>query len=452
MRNLLRVLLAVFTATLSRTCDLQPLPTRHKSLVPKAIICVRYMTDFMLIAQYKMHTPGSRQSMINYLEDFRNNKTVFLRFQATKAIKSAVRVATRDLRNQQRLITSEAGTSSKRKKLTQEFLVEKEQLEQDLLTEGAHYNFPKMHLISHFPDIISQFGSLGQYSAEICEASHKAFKRAYHRSKHINIVTHIIDTYTRTYSFAMRELNIAQWNLELQVIPQDIRKVLRPTPLGTHGPGGIHVFMKLQGRRGPKKVYNVKTLAKYYSLPDLQDLTKIYLIHNAFKSSLDPSADAAHFQDSGLEAFHTIEVPVPCFDHDGHIIHKVRCTRPDLFRKREQRPDWIFVRRRASSPNKIPGSLDDRVPAQLNALFKLRDPTADHTYRLAHISLLKIIGSQTPDVLQGMSRVGCPMTNHVIRITDIEAMAHLIAIEPDQLWLVNNPIDQQTWNEIHDGN
>ena len=51
-----------------------------------------------------------------------------------------------------------------------------------------------------------------------------------------------------------------------------------------------------------------------------------------------------------------------------------------------------------------------------------------------------------------MSRVGCPMTNHVIRITDIEAMAHLIAIEPDQLWLVNNPIDQQTWNEIHDGN
>ena len=161
MRNLLRILLAVFTAILSQTSDLQPLPTRHKSLVPKAILCVRYMTDFMLIAQYKIHTPGSIQSMIDYLEDFHKNKTVFLRFRATKAIKSAVRVATRDLRSQQRLITSEAGTSSKRKKLTQEFLVEKEELEQDLLTEGAHYNFPKMHLISHFPDIISQFGSLG---------------------------------------------------------------------------------------------------------------------------------------------------------------------------------------------------------------------------------------------------------------------------------------------------
>ena len=251
---------------------------------------------------------------------------------------------------------------------------------------------------------------------------------------------------------AMRELNIAQWNLELQVITEDVTKVLRPMPSGAHVPGRIHVSMKLQGRIGPKQVSNLKTLAKYYSLPDLQDLTKIYFIHNDFKSSPDPAADAAHLQDSGLEAFHTLEVLVPCLDHDGHIIHKVRCTGSNLFRKKEQCHDWIFVRRRASSPNKIPGSLDGRVPAQLNALFKLRDPSADHTYHLAHISLLEIIGSQIPDELEGMSRVGCPITNHVIRMTDIEGMAHLIAIEPNQLWLVNNRIDQQTWNEIHDGN
>ena len=177
-----------------------------------------------------------------------------------------------------------------------------------------------------------------------------------------------------------------------------------------------------------------------------------YLIHNAGKSSPDPAADAARLQDSCLEAFHTLVVPVLYFDHDGHIIHKVRCIGPDLFRKKEQLHDWIFVRRRGSSPNKIPGSLDGRVPAQLNPLFKLREPTADNTYRLADISLLKIIGSQTPDGPEGMSLMGCPITNHVIRITDIEGMAHLIAIEPDQLWLVNNRIDQQTWNDIHDGN
>ena len=93
------VLLAVFTATLSRTSDLQPHPTQHKSLVPKAILRVRYMTDFMLIALYKIHTLGSVQSMIDYHEDFHKNKTVFLRFQAIKAIKSAVQVAARNLQS-----------------------------------------------------------------------------------------------------------------------------------------------------------------------------------------------------------------------------------------------------------------------------------------------------------------------------------------------------------------
>ena len=203
---------------------------------------------------------------------------------------------------------------------------------------------------------------------------------------------------------------------------------------------------------GPKKVYNLKTVAKYYSLPDLQDLTKIYLIHNAFKSFPNPAADATRLPDSCLEASHTLEVPVPCFDHDGQIIHKVRCTGPDLFRQKEQGHDRIFVPRWAFSPNKISGSLDGRVPAQLKALFKLQNPTSDHIYRLAHISLLKIIGSQTLDGPEGMSHVGCPIPNHIIRITDMEGMAHLIAIEPDELWLVNNRIDQQTWNETHDGN
>ena len=94
MRNLLCVLLAGSPPTLSRTCTLQPLPTRHTSLMPKAILYVRYMMDFMQMAQYKIHTPGSIQSMIDYLADFYKNKTVFLRFRAIKAIKSALRVAT----------------------------------------------------------------------------------------------------------------------------------------------------------------------------------------------------------------------------------------------------------------------------------------------------------------------------------------------------------------------
>ncbi|KAF8431879.1 hypothetical protein BGX38DRAFT_1227804, partial [Terfezia claveryi] len=55
MHNLLWVLLAVFTATLSRRSDTLAIETRHKASYHKAILCVRYLTDFILIAQYKLH-------------------------------------------------------------------------------------------------------------------------------------------------------------------------------------------------------------------------------------------------------------------------------------------------------------------------------------------------------------------------------------------------------------
>jgi len=38
---------------------------------------------------------------------------------------------------------------------------------------------------------------------------------------------------------------------------------------------------------------------------------------------------------------------------------------------------------------------------------------------------------------------------HVIRIRDIEGMAHLTPLETGKIWLVNNRIDFSTWNELY---
>jgi hypothetical protein len=335
--------------------------------------------------------------------------------------------------------------------------VEKAELEHALLSEGAHFNFPKMHLISHFPDQISKFGSLPQFSTEICEASHKPLKTAYRRSNHKNALPQIIDTYTRTHNFGMREQNIIQWSEELDTIPGDILRVLRPSPTlgGIHIPCGAPpscISTKLKGRINPKTVFNLKTLATYYHLPDLQALTTLFLMNNIYNASPDPTSDAAHLVDAPLDAFHTLQMAVKTFDDNGYILHKLRCTGSQSFQKQGPRNDWVFVRRHPPAPNKIPGSLDGRVPAQLNTVFRLQNPGARTFYDLAHISLLKVIGSQTPDGYEGMARVGSPMKNHVIKISDIEGMAHLIPIETDHLYLVNNRIDQHTWNDIHDGN
>ena len=120
MRNLLRQLLSVFTASLSRVSDLVPLSARNKALTHEAILCVRYITDFILLVQYQVHTTGSIQSMNDYLQDFHINKEVFLCFRAGKAVKSQAKAATQQFMSKHSLEASGAYTTSNRQKLNEE--------------------------------------------------------------------------------------------------------------------------------------------------------------------------------------------------------------------------------------------------------------------------------------------------------------------------------------------
>ena len=204
----------------------------------------------------------------------------------------------------------------------------------DLLTEDAHYNFPKMHLVSHFADQITKYGSLPQFSTDICEASHKPLKEAYRQSNKINVMTQIVDTYTRGHAFAMREKNIAQWDRELEHIPEDVSKVLRPTPGSIHVPHGYPCpHIKLQGPINSKHVHNLQTLATHYKIPELQSLTQVYLV----KSTLE--ADPLHCMNAPIQVFHTLQMPVKTFYNNGYIIYRLQCTDPHLFRQNEQRHD-----------------------------------------------------------------------------------------------------------------
>ena len=73
-------------------------------------------------------------------------------------------------------------------------------------------------------------------------------------------------------------------------------------------------------------------------------------------------------------------------------------------------------------------------------------------YRLAHVSLLQCIGGTAVHSVEGILRVGWPAKeeNEVVRIAQIEGMAHLISLEAGESWLVNNRIDLETWNTIYD--
>ena len=114
------------------------------------------------------------------------------------------------------------------------------------------------------------------------------------------------------------------------------------------------------------------------------------------------------------------------------------------------RRDWVWVRRHAASDKVRAGILNGRVPGRLNALFKVKYKGT--VYRLAHVTLLHCIGGTAVQGAEGMLRVGIPtpVQGVIVRIANIEGLAHLIPLEPGQSWLVNNRIDVETWNVLYD--
>jgi len=84
MRAILRVLLAVFMAALHRKTNVPQVTGGQQQEFKKAILCVRYITDFGLIARYHSHTDSIVKYMRTYLRKFYESKDVFLRYRAGK--------------------------------------------------------------------------------------------------------------------------------------------------------------------------------------------------------------------------------------------------------------------------------------------------------------------------------------------------------------------------------
>jgi len=74
----------------------------------------------------------------------------------------------------------------------------------------AEFNFPKIHLMSHWVEQIRQYGSLQQYSAERHEQTHKPkFKDGLNTSNQdLNYLPQVITFQRRILCFEIRELNL----------------------------------------------------------------------------------------------------------------------------------------------------------------------------------------------------------------------------------------------------
>jgi len=322
-RNFAKVILGTFAAALRRNTN-QARPTGGQlQEFNKAILCIRSITDFYLMTPYPSHTDQTVSYLQQYLWEFYETKDVFLRFRAGKKAKKAAAEAHKNILKEQSQASIADLTTSAKLKMRQENRLERQEVLGEVLREGAHYNFTKIHLISHYAEQIPKFGALGQYSTDISESMHKGFKDAYRRSNKVNATSQIITTYTRDHTFTMKDLTISAC--------RSIRETEQPTRDVGSSPEEGRVYLRIQSKIDLGMVSNLEDLERKAGLCDLKLATRVFLTRGPGTDS-----DAVRLVDWDIRAYGALQIPVPNLSGRGFVIYIARCTGEKKFRGQQR--------------------------------------------------------------------------------------------------------------------
>ena len=220
---------------------------------------------------YPTHTDQTISYLKQYLREFHETKDVFLHFRAGKKVKKAAAEAHKNLWKEQSQASIADLMTSEKLKLHHTDALQCQELVGEILREGAHYNFLKIHLISYYVEQIVKFGVLGQFSTDITEAMHKGFKDAYRHSNKVNTTCQIITTYTRDHTFAIKDLMISAWTR--------IRELEYQTPNAGIIRKKDQVYFRLQGKIDLGTVSSLRDLECITRLDNLKLATRVHLTY-----------------------------------------------------------------------------------------------------------------------------------------------------------------------------
>ena len=124
------------------------------------------------MAPYRSKRSDSIAYMNYYLNLFHKMKDIFLEFRVTRHTLAKVDEPRREIRHQGTLISQPVAPSKWRQICDNDHEAEDERL-MDSIHSESHFNFIKIHLLSHFGDHINQFGNIPMYFTEFAELVHK---------------------------------------------------------------------------------------------------------------------------------------------------------------------------------------------------------------------------------------------------------------------------------------
>jgi hypothetical protein len=136
-------------------------PTQ-RSLFDRAIRCSRALLEFLFYASYTSHDDDTLDLMENALRRFHEEKDIFQRYRAGKRVAGDARVRRGDLilqRDAELARLRLDGVSPAARQVERHSWDESIRAEVAECTEdGAHWNFPKLHLLLHFRDQVRVTG------------------------------------------------------------------------------------------------------------------------------------------------------------------------------------------------------------------------------------------------------------------------------------------------------
>lgn len=443
MRNLGRCILGVLAVALNQPAAAQAIPFK------RALGCVRALVDFNMMAQYRSHTSDTIAYMEDYLDQFHKLKDIFLEFRVTKRTQAKVDKQRKEIRRQ-RVLVSERVAPSERRRIRDNDRDEENEFRMDMIQGESHFNFVKMHLISHFCDHIRQFGNIPMYSTEIGELAHKTqIKDGWRQSNKNDAARQIVHTYGRQHAIRMRLLNLESLQRRGADVSGDVLHNLERTPNTVAVTAPVVRRRILKGRRDDVSNFGDFSRISGVSLDIIYRELIRYSRHNLPTAHRLPE-DYAMLRSLPVELLTQLEIPVLAFQEaDIYETHRARSTGALHFRNQGSRNDWVWVQ---AGTEEMYGALRGRLPAKLVGLFKIRDYRfRDTVRRVAGVQMLSPVNSGRLSDVHGLVTVQMRGDGRGFTLVDVGTvlgLAHLIP-EGDRRWLVNSRIDLRTFNEIY---
>jgi len=385
MRNLGHCILGVLALALRQPGGAKVMPFK------RALGCVRALVDFNMMAQYRSHTSDTIAYMEDYLDQFHKIKDIFLEFRVTKRTQDKVDKQQKAIRRPRALVIERVAPSLRRR-MRDDNHQEDNDLCLDLVRGESHFNFIKMHLLSHFCDHIRQFGNIQMYSMEIRELAHKRqIKDGWRQSNKNDSARQIVHSYSRQHAIRMRLLNLQSLKSRDADLLPDVLHHLDRTASTVTAAGPVVRWRVLKVRR--EDVSNVVDFSQISGV----SLEIIYGELIRYSRHKQPAAhrlpeDHAMLRSLPVELLSRLQIPLLAFQEANvYQIHRARSTGDLHFRNQVSPNDWVWVQ---GGTEEMYDALRGRLLAKLVALLNIRDYRSDDTApRVAGVQMLTPVNS-----------------------------------------------------------